>query len=97
MINLAEPITIWSDQLHLEMSLYGAWISHLSLPGQSNLLATRDWASPVDPGDTNGYGSSSIDFHAEYRGGWHLLFPNAGYETDVLGVRLPFHGEVARQ
>jgi galactose mutarotase-like enzyme len=37
------------------------------------------------------------DFHADYEGGWHVLFPNAGYECEVLKTPLPFHGEVARQ
>jgi galactose mutarotase-like enzyme len=37
-----------------------------------------------------------MDFLSEYDGGWHELFPNAGASCEVLGARLPFHGEVAR-
>lgn len=61
------------------------------------MLAERDWITPILPEQTEGYGSSHADFHAEYSGGWHLLFPNTGAACEVLGTPLPFHGEVARQ
>ena len=92
-----EVVTLRSPRVSVEVQTYGAQISHLSGSDGRNLLATRDWLSPVPPGETLGYGSSIADFHAESSGGWHLLFPNSGYECDVLGTTLPFHGEVARQ
>jgi galactose mutarotase-like enzyme len=32
---------------------------------------------------------------SEYRGSWQELFPNAGDACEVMGTRLPFHGEVS--
>lgn len=86
-----------SEEVSAEIDSYGARISFFGQKGGPNLLAENSWPTPPAPGKTHGYGSSLADFHAEYRGGWHLLFPNAGYESEVLGVVLPFHGEVARQ
>lgn len=93
----AQFVVLRSSELALGVSTYGAWISHLSTLEGSNLLATRDWPSPTITNSGGSYGSSSADFHADYQGGWHLLFPNAGYECEVLKTPLPFHGEVARQ
>jgi hypothetical protein len=41
------------------------------------------------------YGSATHDWLSEYRGDWQELFPNAGDACEVMGVPLPFHGEVS--
>ncbi|MGZ6695619.1 MAG: hypothetical protein ACXVFL_08240 [Solirubrobacteraceae bacterium] len=41
------------------------------------------------------YGDDKLDWHADYAGGWHELFANAGDACVVDGVPLPFHGEAS--
>jgi hypothetical protein len=73
----------------------GAEIVYLGPPEGPNVLAHYDWATPLPPSQSTTYGSSSLDWHAAYRGGWQELFPNAGDECVVGDVPLPFHGEVS--
>lgn len=73
----------------------GGVISRLARPGGANLLAARDWATPVPPSRSTSYGNDQLDFLAEYPGGWHEMFPNFGGGGSVLGVPIPYHGEVA--
>lgn len=81
--------------LEVRVSTVGMILTHLSRTGKENLLASADWDSPAATAVTGSYGSSITDFHANYRGGWHLLFPNSGNACQVAGAELPFHGEVA--
>jgi galactose mutarotase-like enzyme len=73
----------------------GADILVVRRPGGPNVLATYDWQSPLRASRSVGYGDLTTDWLSEYRGGWQELFPNAGAACEVLGVPLPFHGEVS--
>ena len=64
--------------------------------GKSEFLADFDWLTPVQNSKSTTYGSAILDWLSEYRGGWQVLFPNAGNENTVMGVPLPFHGEFGR-
>ena len=64
--------------------------------GKSEFLADFDWSSPIQSSKSSTYGSAILDWLSEYRGGWQVLFPNAGNENTVMGVPLPFHGEFGR-
>jgi Domain of unknown function (DUF4432) len=72
----------------------GAEIVFVGPPGD-NRLAWYEWNTPVRASESQSYGSSELDFLSEYRGGWQVLFPNAGAESEIEGVPLPFHGEAA--
>ena len=90
-LTLAAPgIEVVLDPAH------GAEILVVRRPGGANVLATYDWASPVWASRSTSYGRDETDWLSEYRGGWQELFPNAGPPSTVLGVPLPFHGEVSR-
>ncbi len=58
-------------------------------------IANYDWRSPLPATDGASYGDSQADWLSAYRGGWQVLFPNAGAACRVDGVELPFHGEVS--
>lgn len=73
----------------------GADIRSIRTPGGANVLATADWASPLPASRSVSYGDPVSDWLSEYRGGWQELFPNAGAPCTVMGVPLPFHGEVS--
>lgn len=89
--------TLSNGLLEAHVSPVGMTLTSLSRLGGPNLLASADWKTPAPTTVTGTYGSSIADFHANYRGGWHLLFPNSGNACQVAGVDLPFHGEVASQ
>lgn len=72
----------------------GAEFTFVGPPGD-NRLASYDWVAPLRASQSRSYGSSELDFLSEYRGGWQVLFPNAGAESELRGVPLPFHGEAA--
>ncbi|MCX5317018.1 aldose 1-epimerase [Streptomyces sp. NBC_00154] len=48
-----------------------------------------------DPRSLPALADSQADWLARYAGGWQTLFPNAGPERTVDGVRRGFHGEAA--
>ncbi len=73
----------------------GADITAIRRPGGPNVLATYDWRSPLRASHSTSYGEPVTDWLSEYRGGWQELFPNAGDACEVMGVPLPFHGEVS--
>lgn len=73
----------------------GAEIRFLGRPGGENALFWANWAAPLPARGSMTYGDSQLDWLSRYRGGWQELFPNAGDECTVLGVPLPFHGEVS--
>lgn len=73
----------------------GGQIMFVGPPGD-NRLASYDWVAPVRASDSYTYGSSELDFLSEYRGGWQVLFPNAGADAEIAGVPVPFHGEATR-
>jgi hypothetical protein len=60
------------------------------------VLAAYDWQAPLPARSSRSYGDQTLDWLSEYRGGWQELFPNAGNACEVMGVPLPFHGEVSR-
>lgn len=64
--------------------------------GKTEFMATFDWRSPISSERSRSYGNAILDWLSDYRGGWQALFPNAGNENSVLGVPLPFHGELSR-
>jgi galactose mutarotase-like enzyme len=64
--------------------------------GKTNYLANYDWLAPIGSKKSETYGDQILDWLSDYRGGWQVLFPNAGNATSHLGVPLPFHGEFAR-
>jgi hypothetical protein len=74
----------------------GAEITHLGGGDGANLLYMGQWKTPLRASESYSYGSQLLDWLSEYRGGWQELFPNAGGAGDVLGVPIPFHGEVSR-
>ena len=73
----------------------GADILAIRRPGGANVLATTAWSSPLPASRSATYGDAVNDWLSEYRGGWQELFPNAGAPCTVMGVPLPFHGEVS--
>ncbi|MET0773714.1 MAG: hypothetical protein ABWZ82_11560 [Candidatus Limnocylindrales bacterium] len=73
----------------------GADILVVRRPGGPNVLATYDWQTPLRASRSVGYGDPETDWLSEYRGAWQELFPNAGAPCEVMGVPLPFHGEVS--
>jgi galactose mutarotase-like enzyme len=56
-----------------------------------DILFRTPWADAV-PGTA---WDSQSAWHAGYRGGWQLLCPNAGTESEAYGGRWGFHGEAA--
>jgi len=79
-------------EVTLDPSRGGEFI-RIARPGGINALAHYDWASPVPAGVNGRYGSTQLDWLSGYRGGWQVLFPNAGEECIVDGVPVAFHGE----
>ncbi len=73
----------------------GADITAIRRPGGPNVLATYAWASPLRASRSSTWGDPVNDWLSEYRGAWQELFPNAGDACEVMGVPLPFHGEVS--
>ena len=57
--------------------------------------STKRGAPPCPPGGSMTYGSSTLDWLSHYRGGWQVMFPNAGAECTVDGVAHPVHGDVS--
>lgn len=89
-------IALSTGQLRVEVDVErGAEIARVGRPEGPNMLARYDWEAPLPASRSVSYGSSGLDWHAAYRGGWQELFPNAGEECVVAGVPLPFHGEVS--
>jgi hypothetical protein len=75
---------------------HGGEITLLAGAHGANLLFAPDWRSPLPAAAGESYGNQQLDWLSEYRGGWQELFPNAGGPGEVMGVPLPFHGEVSR-
>jgi galactose mutarotase-like enzyme len=73
----------------------GAEVHSIESKGK-NYLASYKWKSPVPAKQSRTYGSEVQDWLSEYRGGWQVLFPNAGSDAVVEGIPLPFHGEFSR-
>lgn len=90
-------LTLRNDQVEIVIDeADGGVIRRLARPGKDNVLAERRWATPVAPASSTSYGDERLDFLAGYSGGWHETFPNYGGGGTVLGVPIPFHGDVAR-
>lgn len=75
---------------------HGAEITCLAAADGVNWLSEPSWRSPLPADQSQSYGNQALDWLSEYRGGWQELFPNAGAACEVMGVPLPFHGEVSR-
>ena len=75
---------------------HGAEITHLAGADGVNWLSEPKWQSPLPANQSQSYGNQALDWLSEYRGGWQELFPNAGAACEVMGVPIPFHGEVSR-
>jgi hypothetical protein len=89
-------ITLANERLEVELDPdRGAEIRAIRRPGGPNVLATYDWHTPLRASRPASSGDPTADWLSEYRGGWQELFPNAGAACEVMGVQLPFHGEVS--
>lgn len=64
-------------------------------PRGANALFHEPWDTPLRAGLSTTYGSGTLDWLSHYRGGWQVMFPNAGAECTVDGVPHPVHGEVS--
>jgi hypothetical protein len=73
----------------------GGEVRFLGRPGGDNVLASYDWATPLPAGRSASYGAPHLDWMSEYRGGWQVLFPNAGDGCEIEGIPIPFHGELS--
>lgn len=51
--------------------------------------ADEDWSGAYPAG------SSNVEWHRRYAGGWHTLVPHGGDARTLDGVEHPFHGEAA--
>jgi len=90
-INLKTPhlsVQVDTDQ--------GAEIVAVAGSDGRNVLYLGDWKAPLPARMSRTYGNETLDWLSEYRGGWQELFPNGGGGGTVLGVPIPFHGEVSR-
>ncbi|MBX3030471.1 MAG: aldose 1-epimerase [Chloroflexi bacterium] len=73
----------------------GADIVHVGRDEQHNVLFHGDWLSPLRASRSTTWGDPVLDWLSEYRGDWQELFPNGGDACEVMGVPVPFHGEVS--
>jgi hypothetical protein len=73
---------------------HGGQIVFVGRPGGRNTLFHDDWQSPTPADESTHYGSDSLDWLSRYRGGWQVMFPNAGAECTADGITHPVHGEV---
>jgi galactose mutarotase-like enzyme len=64
---------------------HGGEILSLGTPGGPNVLFEAPWKPQASPGDWLG----------RYRGGWQVMFPNAGGASEVDGMVHPLHGEAS--
>jgi galactose mutarotase-like enzyme len=73
----------------------GGDIVFVGRPGGPNVLFHDAWETPLAAGRSTTYGSGTLDWLSHYRGGWQVMFPNAGAECLVDGLPHPVHGEVS--
>ncbi len=73
----------------------GGDIVFVGRPGGPSVLFHEAWESPLPSGRSTSYGSGALDWLSHYRGGWQLMFPNAGADCTVDGLPHPVHGEVS--
>jgi hypothetical protein len=73
----------------------GAEIHEITAHGRHPLLWSDDASWPLPSSRSTTLGSTVMDWLSHYRGGWQGLFPNAGADSEALGVPLPFHGETS--
>lgn len=73
----------------------GGDIVFVGRPGGENALFHEAWETPLPAGRSMSYGSGALDWLSHYRGGWQVMFPNAGAECTVDGLPHPVHGEVS--
>lgn len=73
----------------------GGQILFLGRPDGPNALFHEPWPAPLPAGTSMTYGSGTLDWLSHYRGGWQVMFPNAGSECTADEVPHPVHGEVS--
>lgn len=73
----------------------GGDIVFVGAPSGPNALFHEPWDTPVPAAGSMSYGSGTLDWLSHYRGGWQVMFPNAGAECVADGVTHPLHGEVS--
>jgi galactose mutarotase-like enzyme len=73
----------------------GGDIVFIGRPGDANVLFHEPWETPLPAGRSTSYGSGALDWLSHYRGGWQVMFPNAGAECTVDGLPHPVNGEVS--
>ena len=77
-------ILLSTSHLRVEVNVdRGAEIVFLGRPGGPNALAYDDWSTPLRAGRSVTYGSTMLDWHSEYRGGWQELFPSVSRNASV--------------
>jgi hypothetical protein len=85
-----------SDQLEVSVDAeHGGQITKISTGNVENMLWWSDSQTPVRADRGLSYGSTAMDWLSGYRGGWQGLIPNAGADSELLGVPLPFHGDTS--
>lgn len=72
----------------------GGDIVFIGVPDGPNALFHADWDAPLPARSSTSYGSETLDWLSDYRGGWQVMFPNAGSACSVGGLPHPVHGEV---
>lgn len=88
--------TIRGDQLQVTVEPdQGGQITRISHSKMENFLWWSDAPTPARADRGLSYGTSLMDWLSCYRGGWQGLVPNAGADSEVLGVPLPFHGDTS--
>jgi galactose mutarotase-like enzyme len=89
-------IDLRSADLHVSIdTARGGEIVFLGRPDGPNALFHEAWETPVPASRSMSYGDGTLDWLSHYRGGWQVMFPNAGDECTVDGVPHPVHGEVS--
>lgn len=89
-------IDLRSEALRLAIDTErGGEIVFVGRPSGPNALFYEAWETPVRASRSMSYGDGTLDWLSHYRGGWQVMFPNAGDECTVDGVPHPVHGEVS--
>lgn len=89
-------ITLQTDVLRATVDVdHGGDILFLGRVGGLNALFHEPWNTPQPAGKSRSYGSTTLDWLSRYRGGWQVMFPNAGAECVVDGLTHPVHGDVS--
>lgn len=95
------PGEIWISSDEISVAIRpeaGASVMHLGVTAdrEDNVLSALDWMSPLPSSRGGQYSTTSTAWLSDFRGGWQVLTPNAGEESELHGIQYPTHGEVSR-